>query len=73
VFLSFVTLTYLEGGTLARKTRDSYSSKNSMLTILPDIYGDVHYEFAGDVHYEFAPQGQAVHQQHYFDMLQCLQ
>lgn len=63
-FLAFVTSTYLESGTLARKTRDSYSFKNSMLTILPDIYGDVHYEFV--------PQGQAVNQQYYIGMLQCL-
>jgi hypothetical protein len=56
---------YLEGGTLERKTRESYSIKKSMLTILPDIYGDVHYEFV--------PQGQAVNQQYYIDMLQCLQ
>lgn len=64
-FLSFVTLTYLESDMLARKTRDSYSIKNSMLTILPDIYGDVHYEFV--------PQGQAVNQQYYIEMLQYLQ
>ena len=35
-----------------------------MLTILPDNYGDTHYEFV---------QGQAINQQHYTDMLQCLQ
>jgi hypothetical protein len=64
-FLSSVTLTYLESGMVARKTRESYSIKNSILTILPDIYGDVHYEIV--------PQGQAVNQQYYIDMLQCLQ
>jgi hypothetical protein len=61
---SFVTLMYLESGTLARKTRDSYSNKNRMSTILPYIYGDMHYEFVA--------QKQAVNQQYYINRLQGL-
>jgi len=36
-----------------------------MLPVVPGIYGDVHYGFV--------TQGQAVNQQYYIDMLQCLQ